>query len=202
MRHKKTIRKLGVTTKHRKALFRNMVTDLFRYGAIKTTDKKAKEIRRIAEKMITLAKQGTLSSRRRAASYIRDKSIVKKLFDELAELYKDRPGGYTRIIKLGFRRGDNTPISLIELVKEEYTPKKSKKVKKESKETVEDIRKESSSEITKEGSGTEVQEKSSKKEGAKELGLTENETRDSEKESVEPKEDSSNSPSQEDSSKN
>ena len=129
MRHKRLGRKLGVTTKHRKSMFRNMVTDLFRFDKIKTTDMKAKELRRIAEKMITLAKEGTLHKRRQAAAYIRDKSVLKKLFDEIAAKFKDRPGGYTRIIKLGFRKGDNTPISVIELVEEDYKPAKKKKAK-------------------------------------------------------------------------
>ncbi|MCK5708922.1 MAG: 50S ribosomal protein L17, partial [Deltaproteobacteria bacterium] len=129
MRHKRIGRKLGVTTKHRKAMFRNMVTDLFRNERLKTTDTRAKELRRVAEKIITLAKEGTLQKRRQAAAYIRDKEVLKKLFDELAERFKERPGGYTRITKLGFRRGDNTPISIIELVEEEYKPKKKKKTK-------------------------------------------------------------------------
>ena len=161
MRHKRIGRKLGVTTKHRKAMFRNMVTDLFRNERLKTTDTRAKELRRVAEKIITLAKEGTLQKRRQAAAYIRDKEVIKKLFDELAERFKERPGGYTRITKLGFRRGDNTPISIIELVEEEYKPKKKKKTKtapKKPKATAKD------------GS---VKTKSSKKESAEELGLIE-----------------------------
>ena len=104
MRHKRVGRKLGVVTKHRRAMFRNMATDLFRHESITTTDTRAKEIRRVAEKMITLAKKGTLQARRQAASFIKDKDVLKKLFDELAEKYKDRPGGYTRIIKMGYRK--------------------------------------------------------------------------------------------------
>jgi len=111
MRHKRIGRKLGVVTKHRRAMFRNMATDLFRHESITTTDARAKEIRRVAEKMITLAKKGTLQARRQAAAFIKDKDVLKKLFSELAEKYKDRPGGYTRIIKMGYRKGDNAPLS-------------------------------------------------------------------------------------------
>src|ERR1700739_3032671 len=103
MRHRRVGRKLGVVTKHRIALFRNMVTDFLRHGRIETTDTRAKELKRVAEKLITTAKQGTLHARRRAASTIRDKEILKKLFDEIAQRYKNRPGGYTRIVKLGAR---------------------------------------------------------------------------------------------------
>ena len=126
MRHKRIGRKLGVVTKHRRAMFRNMATDLFRHESITTTDTRAKEIRRVAEKMITLAKKGTLQARRQAASFIKDKEVLQKLFGEIAEKYKDRPGGYTRIIKMGYRRGDNAPLSLIEIVQEDYKPKKKK----------------------------------------------------------------------------
>jgi ribosomal protein L17 len=83
-----------------------MITDLLRHERIETTDTRAKELRRVAEKTITLAKQGTLHARRRAASIVRDKEVLKKLFDEIAKKYKDRPGGYTRIVKLGIRRGE------------------------------------------------------------------------------------------------
>ena len=120
MRHRKSGRKLGVTTKHRKAMFRNMATDLLRNGKINTTDTRAKEIRRVVEKLVTLGKNGSLHARRKALSYIRDRAVVEKLFSELAQRYMERPGGYTRIVKLGYRRGDNAPISLIELVTEEY----------------------------------------------------------------------------------
>jgi large subunit ribosomal protein L17 len=163
MRHKRVGRKLGVTTKHRKSMFRNMVTDLFRFDRIKTTDMKAKELRRIAEKMITLAKEGTLHKRRQAAAYIRDNDVLKKLFDVIAAKFKDRPGGYTRIIKLGFRKGDNTAVSIIELVEEDYKPAKKKKAKASPK-------KEQTK--TAEAKGT-PKARSSKKESAEELGLIE-----------------------------
>jgi large subunit ribosomal protein L17 len=97
-------------------MFRNMVTSLLEHERIQTTDAKAKELRRWADKMITLGKRGDLHARRRALSVLRSKGVTAKVFDELAERYKDRPGGYTRIIKLGNRVGDAAPLSLIELV--------------------------------------------------------------------------------------
>jgi large subunit ribosomal protein L17 len=123
MRHNKAGRRLGRKTSHRVAMFRNMVTSLLNHEKITTTDAKAKEIRCVAEKMITLGKRGDLHSMRLAASYIREKSIVTKLFTSIAPRYKERSGGYTRIIKLGIRQGDTAPISIIELVEEEFTPK-------------------------------------------------------------------------------
>jgi len=103
-----------------------MVTSLLSHEKITTTDAKAKEIRSVAEKMITLGKRGDLHSMRLAAAYIREKSVVTKLFSTIAPRYKERLGGYTRIIKLGIRQGDTAPISLIELVEEEMQPKKVK----------------------------------------------------------------------------
>ncbi len=123
MRHNKAGRRLGRTTSHRVAMFRNMVTSLFNHEKITTTDSKAKELRSIAEKMITLGKRGDLHAMRQAASYIRDKATVTKLFTTIAPRYKERQGGYTRIIKLSIRQGDNAPVSLIELVEEELTVK-------------------------------------------------------------------------------
>ena len=127
MRHRKAGRKLGRNTKHRRAMLRNMVTDFFRLGRIRTTDQKAKELRRTAERLITKAKADTLAARRLVAEFVRDKSVVKKLFEEIAPLYKERPGGYTRVVKLGVRRGDGAAVSLVELVEEEYKPKARKK---------------------------------------------------------------------------
>ena len=127
MRHMKSGRKLGRTSSHRKALFRNMVTSLFEHERIQTTDAKAKEVRRIAEKLITLGKKGDLAARRRALSYIRDKDVVHKLFAEISPKFEARPGGYTRIMKLGNRLGDNAPISVLELVQEAYAPRPAKK---------------------------------------------------------------------------
>lgn len=116
MRHRKAHRKLGRTSAHREAMFRNMVTSLFEHERIVTTVQKAKELRPIAEKMITLAKRGDLHARRQALSYIRSKDIVAKLFDEITDQFGDRNGGYTRIIKTGVRQGDAASMAIIELV--------------------------------------------------------------------------------------
>ena len=118
MRHNNSGRRLGRTTSHRVAMFRNMVTSLLNHERIITTDAKAKEIRSVAEKMITLGKRGDLHAHRQAASYIREKSVVTKLFTTIAPRYKERQGGYTRIIKLGQRLGDAASMSVIELVEE------------------------------------------------------------------------------------
>jgi len=126
MRHNKAGRRLGRTTSHRIAMFRNMVTSLLNHERVVTTDAKAKEIRSVAEKMITLGKRGDLHAMRQAAAYIREKSVVTKLFSTIAPRYKDRQGGYTRIIKLGQRLGDAAPLSVIELVEEELAPKANK----------------------------------------------------------------------------
>ncbi len=116
MRHRKAGRKLNRTASHRKAMLRNMVTSLLEHERIVTTVPKAKETRRIAEKMITLGKRGDLHSRRQAMTYIRSKVIVNKLFDEIVEQYADRQGGYTRIIRTGNRYGDAAPMAIVELV--------------------------------------------------------------------------------------
>ena len=110
-------RKLGRDSAHRKAMLRNLVTDLLREGRITTTEMRAKETRRMAEKMITLGKRGDLHARRQALAYIFDEDVVKKLFDEIAPTYEDRQGGYTRILKLGQRRGDAAEEVYLELVK-------------------------------------------------------------------------------------
>jgi large subunit ribosomal protein L17 len=116
MRHLKSGRKLSRTSSHRWALMRNLITSLLRDERIQTTDPKAKEVRRWADRVITLGKQGSLHARRQALGIVCDKAIVRKLFDTLAPRFKDRPGGYTRIIKIRRRRGDSALISLIELV--------------------------------------------------------------------------------------
>ena len=116
MRHRKGLRKLGRTSAHRKAMFRNLVTSLLDEEQLQTTEAKAKEIRRLADRMITLGKRGDLHARRQALSVIRSKEVTAKLFGELAERYRDRPGGYTRILKVGHRVGDSAPLSIIELV--------------------------------------------------------------------------------------
>ena len=109
-------RKLGVKSAHRQSILRNLVTDLFRYERIQTTDCRAKEARREAEKMITLAKRGDLHARRQALAYIKDEDVVSKLFDEIAPKYEGRQGGYTRILKLGPRQGDVAESVFLELV--------------------------------------------------------------------------------------
>ena len=116
MRHKVAGRTLGRPTGHRRALFRNLVTDLLRYEKIITTEAKAKEVRSLAEKMITLGKKGELHSRRQALTFIIDKKVADKVFSELAERYAERPSGYTRIVKLGPRLGDGTPMVQLALV--------------------------------------------------------------------------------------
>ena len=141
MRHRKVSRKLGRDAEHHKAILRNMVTDLFKYGKITTTLAKAKELRRVADKMITLAKRGDLTSRRRALAFIRDKNIVRKLFSELREKYLDRAGGYTRVIKIGPRRGDASIMAIVELVEEKITTKGSKLKKEKLKKIIEFIEK-------------------------------------------------------------
>ncbi len=116
MRHRLSGRKLNRTGSHRKAMFSNMAVSLLIHEQIKTTLPKAKELRRVADKMITLGKRGTLHTRRQAFSYLRDDTAVSKLFGALAERYKERGGGYTRVLKAGFRYGDNAPMAFIELV--------------------------------------------------------------------------------------
>jgi len=116
MNHRKSARKLGRTSAHRKALLRNMVTSLLEHEQIRTTDAKAKELRGVADRMITLGKRGTLHARRQALQTSRSKDVTSKVFSELAERYRERPGGYTRVIKLGQRVGDAAPMSIIELV--------------------------------------------------------------------------------------
>ena len=117
MRHKIAGTKLGRSSGHRRALYRNLVTDLLGHEKITTTEAKAKEVRGLAEKMITLGKAGDLNSRRQALSFVMDKKVVEKVFNELAPRYTKRPGGYTRIIKLGPRLGDGAAMVQLELVK-------------------------------------------------------------------------------------
>jgi large subunit ribosomal protein L17 len=116
MRHGHGLRKLNRTTSHRLAMLRNMMNSLIAHEAIKTTVPKAKELRRVVEPMITLAKEATVANRRLAFDRLRDRDSVTKLFDVLGPRFKARPGGYTRILKMGFRVGDNAPMALVELV--------------------------------------------------------------------------------------
>ena len=116
MRHRLGLRKLNRTSSHRLAMLRNMTVSLLRHEVIKTTLPKAKELRRVAEPLLTLGKSPSLANRRLAFDRLRDRDIVTKLFNELGPRYKARPGGYTRILKMGFRVGDNAPMALVELV--------------------------------------------------------------------------------------
>ena len=122
MRHSKIGRRLGRTSAHRKAMFANMATSLFRHEQIKTTLPKAKELRRTAEPLITLAKTASLANRRAVFARLRDRQIVTKLFDELGPHFAQRPGGYLRILKCGNRLGDNAPMAYVQLVGRELKP--------------------------------------------------------------------------------
>jgi len=130
MRHRNAGIKLGRTSSHREAMFRNMVTSLLKHDRIRTTDVKAKELRRWADKIVTLAKQGDLHSRRQALAIVREKEVVHKLFAEAADRFGSISGGYTRIVKAGNRPGDAAPISIVELVAPEKSKKKEDKKKK------------------------------------------------------------------------
>ena len=123
MRHRRRQGKLGRDSAHRKALLRNMVTSLLQHERIETTEAKARELRRVADRMITLGKRGDLHARRRALAVIRDKAVTAKVFDELAARYKERGGGYTRVLKTRMRVGDAAKMALVELVAREGTAK-------------------------------------------------------------------------------
>ena len=123
MRHRKQGRKLNRTSAHRKAMFANMAAALIKHEQIVTTVPKAKELRSFVDKLITLGKQGDLHARRRAISRLRDEDMAKKLFDVLGPRYADRAGGYTRVLKAGFRYGDNAPLAVIELVDRDESAK-------------------------------------------------------------------------------
>src|SRR5438105_7686289 len=128
MRHRVAGVKLGRSAAHRRALFRNLVTALLEHETVRTTDAKAKELRRWADRMITLGKQGTLHARRRAGTIVQRRSVLKKLFDDIAPRFSERAGGYTRVVKLGVRQGDAAHLSLVELV--EQKGEKAEKQKK------------------------------------------------------------------------
>jgi len=130
MRHAKHGGKLSRTSAHRKAMLRNMVTSLFDHERIETTDAKAKELRRLADRMITLGKRGDLHARRQALAVIRKRETTAKLFDELAERFRERPGGYTRVLKTRRRAGDAAPMSIVELVEPMEAPSPAKKATK------------------------------------------------------------------------
>lgn len=109
-------RKIGSDSSHRRAILRNMTTSVLKHGKIETTEAKAKEVRRVVDKMITLGKKGNLAAYRQAMGYINDEDVVHQLFNEIAPKYAERKGGYTRVLKTGFRRGDATPMAIVELV--------------------------------------------------------------------------------------
>lgn len=130
MRHQKAGRKFGRTPAHRKAMFRNLATSLFEHDRIETTLAKAKDLRRVSEKLITLAGEDTVHHRRQAYGYLTKKSVVHKLFAEIGPRFKERPGGYTRVIRTRRRAGDTAEMAMIELVPEEFKPKKKSSKKK------------------------------------------------------------------------
>ena len=168
MRHRKAGKKLNRTGSHRNAMFRNMVTSLFEHGRIQTTDAKAKELRRWADRMVTLAKRGDLHARRQALAVMRDKTVVHKLFEEAADRFGDRVGGYTNVVKIGRRRGDAAPISLVELVapkekKEQKKKKTAKKVTEKAKEKAPAKAKEKATAKSKEKAPAKAKEKATRK---------------------------------------
>lgn len=173
MRHGKAGKKLGRTPSHRKAMFRNMVTSLLKHERIVTTAVKAKEIGRLTEKMITLGKRGDLHARRQAVAFIRSNDVVKKLFSEYAERYASRQGGYTRVLKLEPRAGDNAPMALVELVDRPVTetkdqsPKAKEKAKEKDKAKKEEKPKKEAKEKKTEDKAEEKEDKPKKKAPAK-----------------------------------
>ena len=132
MRHRKAGKQLGRNTSHRRAMLRNMVTSLFEHEQIVTTDAKAKVVRPVAEKMITLAKRGDLHARRQALAYMKDKGVIHKLFGDLKDRYLDRQGGYLRIVKKGVRKGDGASISVVQLLPADKDAKSREKKAKRS----------------------------------------------------------------------
>ena len=138
MRHRQSGRKLNRTSSHRKSLFKNMAQALLKHEQIVTTLPKAKELKRVVEKLITLGKKANLHSRRLAFNQIRDKDMVSKLFDNLAKRYSDRKGGYTRVLKAGFRYGDSAPMAVIELVDRDENAKGAGEINAPKQETQEE----------------------------------------------------------------
>lgn len=185
MRHRKAGIKLNRTSSHRNAMFRNMVTSLFKHERIRTTDVKAKELRRWADNLITLAKRGDLHARRQALSILREKGVVHKLFEEVEEKYGAVNGGYTRIVKLGRRAGDAAPISIVELITQE---KIKKKKKKKAKASVEKKPVAGKKEIEKEREAVEQEEATGEKEVKEEKDAPDKKTDETEEPaaSVEP----------------
>lgn len=164
MRHLRAGRKFGKSPSHRRAMLRNMSMNLFKYERIKTTDPKAKELKKLAEKLITLGKRGTLHSRRMARTYIEDKAVLGKIFGELKERFEKRKGGYTRIIKLGPRRGDCAPMVYLELLPDLRTKPKAEGGAKKKKAKTKSKAKAKAKEVTKEEKKEDKPESEQKKE--------------------------------------
>lgn len=173
MRHRKSYSKFGRSPSHRRALMRNLATSLLAHEKVETTLAKAKDLRRVTERLITLAGSDTLHARRRAYNYLYSKPVVHKLFAEIGPKYKERPGGYTRIIKLGQRSSDAAELAVIELVQEDYSPKAKKKSKarskaksktkaKQAKEEKAEAKEETPEVVEEEKKATESQEESAK----------------------------------------
>lgn len=175
MRHRVAGRKLSRHTRHRELMFRNMLVSLLQHERIKTTLAKGKELRSWADNIISLGKQGTLHARRRAFALLRDKGIIRKLFDEIAPKFKDRQGGYTRIYRLGWRRGDGAPLSLVELATYAPPEEKKKSTIKKAKEVIEKVT-------------PKKKEKAEKKEKEKEKGKEKKEKKVKKEEKEAPKE--------------
>lgn len=159
MRHRKSGRQLNRNSSHRKAMYKNMASSLFEHELIKTTLPKAKELRRVAEPLITLAKEDSVANRRLAFARLRNKDMVKKLFDDLGPRFKTRPGGYVRVLKAGFRQDDNAPMAIVELVQGEVEakPAKEKAPKAKAAPKVEEAKAEETvAEVTEEPKAEEV----------------------------------------------
>lgn len=169
MRHQKRVKKLNRTKSHRKALLMNLANSLFHHESIKTTNPKAMELKRVAERLITLAKRRDLHSLRLAFSFLRDKDIVRKLFTDIGERYSAINGGYTRVLKIGNRKGDNAPMALIELTqkKEEKKAKEEKKSAKKAEKKVEKKSAKKPDKMAEEKAGKKTEKKPSKTEGKK-----------------------------------
>jgi large subunit ribosomal protein L17 len=167
MRHGKKIKKLGRTKSHRKAMLANMAASLFLYHVIKTTEAKAKELKKLADKLITLAKRGDLHAHRQVYDVIKDRKLVKKLFDEIAPKLMDREGGYTKVLKLGTRRGDGASLAVIKLLVEKPPSEEKEGKKKKSKKEEGKPKKEPVAKVTK---AKKIKEKTEKepKEGEEE----------------------------------
>ncbi len=154
MRHRKAGRNLSRETSHRQAMLRNMVTSLFRHEQLETTDAKAKELRPLAEKMITLAKRGDLHARRQVLASLKDNTVTHRLFEEVKDRYLDRQGGYVRIVKKESRKGDGAPVSIVQLLPEEGAKKKTQKKPKKERQPEKEAKGSESGEEAKKGTAS------------------------------------------------